>query len=110
MKVLRWVRRLWDRYGPVRKLRIVDRDTLPDVLPLRDIVLTRDDGDDWSVGMRCPCGCGATIELMVIPEASPRWSVSTDHTRRPTLHPSVWRKSGCRSHFWVRGGRIVWCE
>ncbi|MDM9644782.1 DUF6527 family protein [Rhizobium sp. S163] len=29
---------------------------------------------------------------------------------RPTLHPSVWRNSGCRSHFWVRRGRIAWCD
>ncbi|WP_248306350.1 DUF6527 family protein [Devosia oryzisoli] len=60
--------------------------------------------------MRCPCGCGATIELMVIPEARPRWSITTDAQRRPTLHPSVWRKTGCKSHFWVREGRIQWCD
>lgn len=110
MNLFRWFRRLWDKHGPVRKLRVVDGDTLPSILPSRDLVLTRDDGDDWSVGMRCPCGCGETIELMIIPEARPRWSVSADSAQRPTLHPSVWRKTGCRSHFWVRGGRIVWCD
>lgn len=26
------------------------------------------------------------------------------------LPPSVWRKKGCRAHFWFRYGRIYWCK
>lgn len=107
--LLGWFGRLWDRHGPARRLQIIEGDSLPQAMPRRDLVLLRDDGDDWSVGMRCPCGCGATIEMMVIPEAKPRWSITTDSKGRPTLHPSVWRNAGCKSHFWVRDGRIVWC-
>ena len=110
MKITRWFRRLWGKYGPARHLQILEGDTLPSELPARDLVLTRDDGDDWSVGMRCPCGCGDTIELMILREARPRWDISVNEAGRPSLHPSVWRKSGCRSHFWVREGRILWCE
>ncbi|WP_318030080.1 DUF6527 family protein [Rhizobium ruizarguesonis] len=61
------------------------------------------------VGMRCPCGCGDTIELLVAAETKPRWDVTIDEVRRPTLHPSVWRQKGCRSHFWIRRGRVHWC-
>ncbi|WP_425373246.1 DUF6527 family protein, partial [Klebsiella pneumoniae] len=32
-----------------------------------------------------------------------------DGKGRPTLYPSIWRTTGCRSHFWVRIGRIHWC-
>nr|WP_246810918.1 DUF6527 family protein [Ensifer sp. ENS09] len=60
--------------------------------------------------MRCPCGCGDTIELLVVDGAKPRWDLTMDEASRPTLHPSVWRGKGCRSHFWVRHGRIHWCE
>ena len=60
--------------------------------------------------MRCPCGCGETIELLVLDGAKPRWDVLIDKKNLPTLHPSVWRQTGCRSHFWVRKGRINWCE
>ena len=109
MNIVSWFRRIWDRHGPARRLVVIDGDTLPKSLPRRDLVLARDDGDDWSVGMRCPCGCGATIELMVLPEAMPRWDIRTDEAGRPTLHPSVWKQSGCRSHFWIRNGRIHWC-
>lgn len=110
MRLARWFRRLRGKYGPARRLQIIEGDNLPSDLPLRDLVLTRDQGDHWSVGMRCPCGCGDTIELMILREARPRWDISVNKAGRPSLHPSVWRKSGCKSHFWVREGRILWCE
>lgn len=110
MKIMKWFRRLWGKYGPPRRLVIVEGDSLPDVLPDRDLVLVRDDGDDWSVAMRCPCGCGERIELMILHNARPRWDVKSNQAGQPSVHPSVWRNSGCKSHFWVREGRIFWCE
>ena len=101
--------RLLRRLTPTRKLVVIEGDSLPPVLPRRDLVLAREDGEDWCVGMRCPCGCKRTIELLVFPEARPHWRITTDAKGRPTLHPSVWLKDGCRSHFWVRSGTIVWC-
>jgi hypothetical protein len=32
-----------------------------------------------------------------------------DARGRPTLRPSVWLRTGCRSHFWIRDGRVEWC-
>lgn len=110
MSIVSWFLKLWDRHGPARRLIVIEGDSLPKKLHWRNLVLARDDGDDWSVGMRCPCGCGATIELMVLPEARPRWNVRVDDDARPTLQPSVWKQNGCRSHFWVRDGRIHWCN
>lgn len=109
-----WLKRvtsIWiERFSPPRKLITVDGDSLPSHLPRRDLVLARDDGEDWCVGMRCPCGCGRTIELLVIPEASPRWNVTRDDSGCPTLHPSVHMKNGCKSHFWLHRGRVKWCK
>ncbi|MBU1358731.1 MAG: hypothetical protein KKC85_17480 [Gammaproteobacteria bacterium] len=109
MNLQRWWRNTKERWRPWRRLRVTDGDTLPARLPSRDLVVARDDGEDWSVGMRCPCGCGDTIELMLVAEAKPRWSLTFDRRGRPSLSPSVWRRAGCRSHFWVRGGRVDWC-
>lgn len=39
-------------------------------------IITREDQKDWSIGLRCPCGCGETIELLVMPEAQSSWSLS----------------------------------
>jgi hypothetical protein len=103
-----WWRRLKAHLLPARRLRIVEGDSLPTVLPRRDVLLARDRGEDWCVGMRCPCGCGCHIELLVIREAAPRWDLATDRQGLPTLKPSVWLQTGCRSHFWLRHGRIQW--
>ena len=110
MSLARWFRRNWARIAPHRNLRIIEGDSLPPRLPRRDLVLARDGDEDWCVGMRCPCGCGRTIELLIIPEAKPRWDLSVDDKGRPSLSPSVWLQKGCRSHFWLRGGRVRWCD
>ena len=66
------------------------------------------DKPKWSL-FRCPCGCRSVITLSLQSAHRPHWSISTSSTRRPTLYPSVWRDTGCLSHFWVRDGRISWC-
>lgn len=108
--VRKWWRDTWARFGPARRLVVIEGDSLPGSMPRRNLVLARDDGEDWCVGMRCPCGCGDVIELLVIAEAKPRWDVSADQKGRPSLSPSVWRKTGCQSHFWLRRGRVEWCD
>ncbi|MEG0619333.1 MAG: DUF6527 family protein [Bacilli bacterium] len=25
------------------------------------------------------------------------------------LYPSVFLKKGCKSHFWIKNGKIIWC-
>ncbi|RYY80283.1 MAG: hypothetical protein EOO69_02505 [Moraxellaceae bacterium] len=99
----------WSYISPTRKLEVIQGDSLPKKMPYRNLVLAQDDGEDWCIGMKCPCGCGYTIELLVISEAKPRWDIRIDDKGLPTLQPSVFLKGGCKSHFWVRNGRIKWC-
>ncbi|MGK5076537.1 DUF6527 family protein [Janthinobacterium sp. ZB1P44] len=110
--MIRWIEKCWIT---IRKWLTLRRkvvfqvgDMLPARLPKRDLVLLQDDGENWSVGFRCPCGCGDTIELPLLHNVKPRWDIRVDARRRPTLAPSVWKTTGCKSHFWVRDGKIVW--
>jgi len=57
----------------------------------------------------CPCGCGEKIALSLAPNRRPRWTVSIDWQKRPTISPSVWQRAGCFSHFWLRKGEVDWC-
>lgn len=109
MRLILQLRRFWQRWGPRRKLVIIEVDTPPSPIPTRHLYLCRDDGDDWSAAMRCPCGCGDTLEMMLLKEAKPNWTLRSQDDAPPTLHPSVWRKSACGSHFWLRDGHIYWC-
>jgi len=59
--------------------------------------------------MLCPCGCSETLNLRFFGPRRPRWSVAWDPRGRPTVRPSIWRQSGCRSHFHLTRGRVEWC-
>ncbi|WP_083845896.1 DUF6527 family protein [Rhodanobacter spathiphylli] len=95
--------------GDLRVL-CVEGDTLPLKIPQKRLVHMVEDDVSWSVGFTCPCGCGDVIELLLLRIAEPHWSLSVDRFGRPTLHPSIWKKTGCKSHFWLRSGRVVWAE
>lgn len=105
-----WMRRLISKFAPRRKLILFEGDSLPAKLPRRDILLAQEEGENWCVGLHCPCGCGDRLEMMVLDGVKPRWDVFLDHRKRVSLHPSVWRLDGCRSHFWIIAGKVFWTE
>ncbi len=110
--MMRWWQRRWLEFKewawPYRSLLVIAGDGLASSPPTRDLVLLTEDGEPWSVVMMCPCGCGQRVELPLLQEASPRWNLQVDKLKRPTLHPSVWLRDGCRSHYFIRSGKVVW--
>ena len=50
----------------------------------------------------------ATTALYV-PGDRPGWKLRDHWDGTASLAPSVWRKVGCKSHFWLRKGRVEWC-
>jgi hypothetical protein len=64
----------------------------------------------WCGVLVCPCGCGDAIRLSLVPRDHPSWNAVIGDADRPTLSPSIHRVVGCRSHFFLRGGRIVWAD
>lgn len=108
MRLRIWWAKLKEAVLPPRMLEIVDMDALPNQLPRRNLIVARESGEDWYVGLACPCGCGQRIDLPLLRETTPRWKLQVDQHGRPTLSPSIWLKTGCRSHFFVRGDKIKW--
>lgn len=53
----------------------------------------------------CPCGCGSRI---ITPVGPVNWSLKVKKGK-PTMYPSLgnWELP-CRSHYWIRDGKIVW--
>lgn len=67
------------------------------------------DKPKWSL-FRCPCGCESVVTLSLQRAHMPHWQVKRSRAGRPGLYPSVWRDSGCLSHFWLNDGRVNWCH
>lgn len=57
----------------------------------------------------CPCGCGDVITINLDQRAGKAW-VLYQRGKGLSLYPSVWRDSGCESHFVVWNNRVLWLE
>lgn len=62
----------------------------------------------WAV-FRCPRYENEIIQLSLMANRRPRWTITADFIGRPTIHPSVRQLDGSFAHFWVKGGRVEWC-
>lgn len=98
----------------MRAARIRDRGTvthrhMADALLERpgDVVVV-ERGVLRSFVMSCPDGCGETLTINLDPRTDKAWRY---YKRRNqiSIFPSVWRDTGCKSHFIVWNHTIVWC-
>lgn len=62
-----------------------------------------------SMAMVCPDGCGEELTINVDRRSGPAWRYYLRNSRL-TLYPSVWRDTGCGSHFIVWESKIYWCD
>lgn len=110
---MNWLKKIWRfvfRKRPDLVLKWHEGDEPPLDLKRGQLVVACEDDELWAAAFICPCGCGERIELALLPEVKPHWKLKSDSPKAPTLHPSVWRKMGCKSHFWVRQGKVQWCK
>lgn len=87
---------------------IVEKTPKNDLVAEQEFIVVRYQGTSRWALFRCPCPCKEVISLPLQPPHSPRWQISLSPSGRPNLHPSVWRKKGCMSHFWIEDGRVFW--
>ena len=101
-----WLRARFNR--PYRTM-VVEED-LPAQLRERTLYIVQEDGFLEHAALLCPCGCGRTLHMNLIPDERPCWQLMRHPDGTATLHPSVWRKKDCGSHFWFWRGRVQWCR
>ena len=86
----------------------VDDD--PETIMDKTIYLVCENDVVWQAVMTCPCGCEARIQLCCLKGTRPSWRFDVGPDGVVSLSPSVWRKVGCRSHFFIRDGCIHWSQ
>jgi len=93
-----------------RYLRVRHSEDPPDTLEAGVVYLIGRSDAPWCAAMLCPCGCDADIRLSLIATDSPRWKAKRSSGGSVTIYPSVWRTKGCRSHFYIFKGRVIWAR
>jgi hypothetical protein len=59
--------------------------------------------------LHCPCGCGSVVAVNLDARVGRSWRLAI-REGRATLAPSVWRTSGCKSHFLLINNRTILVE
>jgi hypothetical protein len=59
--------------------------------------------------MACPDGCGEELTINVDRRSGPAWRYYLNGTAL-SIYPSIWRDTGCGSHFIVWRSKLYWCD
>jgi len=91
-----------------QKYSVIECSEQPDRLKDGVCYCLEDDGFAWAVKLKCPCGCGEAFVLNLV-GTRPLWKARVSK-KRLSISPSIWRTTGCKSHFWIISGRIKWAN
>lgn len=102
-----WLSQLFRKKKPYRTIFLED---LPDHLESNAVYVLGEGEHLWSAAMLCPCGCGETLHISLHQEGRPRWALINHGDGTVSFRPSIWRKHGCKSHFFFEQGLVRWCK
>ena len=90
------------------QLRYVDE--LPEIVYDKVIYVVGEMKHSWLLAFKCPCGCQNLIQLNLLKDAEPVWRFKVDKKKKINIYPSVWRRNGCKSHFFIRKSKVQWTK
>lgn len=101
------VTKLLNKFKPEYKFLNVEE--LPENLKDRVIYIIGRQEQPWLLAFMCPCGCKDSIQLNLLKEAQPCWSFKIRNNKL-NVFPSIRRIKSCKSHFFIRNGKIDWVK
>ncbi|WP_407033011.1 DUF6527 family protein [Polluticaenibacter yanchengensis] len=105
--IFNWIKRLFSRKESLfYKYKFVD--DVPGILNDKTIYVVGERDYYWQIVFLCPCGCKSTLFLNLLEEYKPSWRYQIEKTGFITLTPSINRVVGCKSHFFLRSGKVQW--
>ena len=114
---LRWLKRLLRdgaaAIGIIRRPALVGvliaDHPLPETMEAGKIYIVGGPGyQKWAV-FRCPEHEEEIVQLSLMQNRRPCWTIAMDFLERPTINPSVRQLDGAYAHFWVKSGCVEWC-
>lgn len=92
------------------KVEIIPNNPNPDILKKNIVYVVGEKKNIKWAYLKCPCGCNDTIMLSLDKSNFPSWSVKQDNLGRATISPSINKLDGCRSHFLIKKGKLIWAD
>lgn len=106
--IIRLGKRLFQT-GITGRLKAKFLTEVPDALNDATIYVVGENGYHWFAVMLCPCGCKQRVHLNLVQSASPKWRFHRHPNGALSFSPSIARSKGCKSHFFIKESKIVWC-
>lgn len=72
------------------------------------IYIVGDNGYEWLAAFKCPCGCGDLVQLNLLEKGEHVWRIVRRRPQKISITPSIDRTIGCKSHFTVTNGAVIW--
>ena len=104
-KLHKWFKELLQK-----KYRYQIASDVPNKIKKEIVYIIQNDGYPWQIIMLCPCGCNKNLQMNLMKDYKPWWSFEVDKKNRITLYPSIHRIVGCRSHFFIKKGKVIWAS
>jgi len=108
-KIKEVIRGLFNKIKPIEyKVKRVSDNPDYDKIKKGEMVIVGGKGYVKWAYFRCPSGCGDVIVLPLVKSEESNWKLRVDKAGHPTLSPSVSKTDGCKSHFFIRKGKVIW--
>jgi hypothetical protein len=93
-----------------REYAFMYEDDFPESIKENTIYIIGDEMSPWLLAFKCPCGCTQIIQLNLLKDADPRWKFKITVRKKISISPSIWRTTGCKSHFILRNSKVEWAS
>ena len=91
-----------------KKFVVLNAEDVPTSISDNTIFIIQDGNEPELLAFKCPCGCNENILLNLLKDAKPQWRFRINHNDMINIYPSIWRKRGCKSHFFIKNGIVEW--
>ncbi len=95
---------------PYPKVQRIEEPPADAQVRMGDFFVVQDRERPKWVLFQCPCDCRQVITLSLQPHHHPYWRLTESSKGVPSLKPSVWRDIGCKSHFFISEGYVLWAR
>jgi Family of unknown function (DUF6527) len=92
-----------------RKYHYRNIDAIPNKICYDVIYIVQEGTKPETLVFMCPCGCKQPVYLNLLKDTTLFWTYKIEK-KKISVFPSVVRKKGCGSHYYIQRGIVKWLK